>query len=270
MKGYLKSDACKYGTLGTKTKITYEDGSKAHVGDVVTVEYDDMLSKPELTFISKAGGEIFACGIRSYKENILNGKTYNGEFKIKLIKKYTELENGETHSGITVVLKPEKEKIMKFEDLKQGDKLTLRDDLVDGERYNGITYSDRMYCEQVVVKKTTPAGNILSTDDWYYSPQMFKELTQNQGKPNPKNQLKKSESPNQQAQSDPFLDKPIVEVADGGYYIFSGRTTIYISEELSGVWGMSSCSPQDYRNGLYNKRTGKALAYHNAYEERSK
>ena len=156
---------------------------------------------------------------------------------------------------------------LKFKKLKPGGKLTLRDDLKVGETYGLITYKMDMkrHSSILTVKGTSSneGGIIYFAEDskYYYSPQMFKEFMEESEK------LKDVKVPIK-VEIDPLFTKPIIEkTKNGEVYIFSGRTTTYIYPEL-GVWGISSCSPQDYKNGLYNKRTGMAIAYYNGYAER--
>jgi hypothetical protein len=215
-------------------------------------EYLDDCNHKQAEFFRK-NGFLYVAGIRG-KEFVLwyDGKMDTGDyFLAEDFEPYVELQ-------VKTKTKTKKEKDMKgklkFEELRIGDKLTLRDDLVVGKKYGGITYLKEMQENSGVVTVSSIDEDITLNEGYYrfyYSKEMFKEFIVT----------------TTEIKTDLLFDKPRIEKSNGEVYLFTGRSIIYINEEL-GAWGMSSCSPEDFKKGLYSERVGKAIAYFNAYEER--
>ena len=80
------------GTIGDKTNFTYEDGSKMNVGDLVElININNNIEKKETCICKVKDNSEFVMGIAG--EKIKHGISENKTWKIKLIKKYYEVEN---------------------------------------------------------------------------------------------------------------------------------------------------------------------------------
>lgn len=80
-----------YGTIGDETNFTYEDGSKMNVGDLVElIDINNNTKEESCICKNKDNGE-FVMGIAG--NTIINGISEYNSWKIKLIKKYYEVEN---------------------------------------------------------------------------------------------------------------------------------------------------------------------------------
>ena len=165
---------------------------------------------------------------------------------------------------------------MKFKNLKQGEKLTLRDDLTVGKTYGMTTYVSNM-----VRPSTEVTVNSFYVDleriyineckvGFIYSPEMFKEIlplkSQNKVKTDEVKSDKKSKVSEIKTKLhvDLLFDKPVIEETKEDVYIFSGRTTIYINKSL-GIYGVATVNSKELNT--YCKDTGKAIAFYRAYNK---
>ena len=165
-----KSAGIKFDTM----KKYIDDLKKHKVGDSVT----DCFDKYGFLYVVDIVDEVVH----------LWGNKYNGsgdKFLPEDFEPYVEPQ-----------VKIKKEKNMKgklrFEDLRIGDKLTLRDDLIVGKKYGDITYLKEMQEVSGVVTVLFIDKNISLNEGYYrfwYSKEMFKEFTTTQ-------YLSKNQNPN--------------------------------------------------------------------------
>lgn len=198
-------------------------------------------------------GFLYICGIREKGEVVL---WYN-----------KDEDTGDYFNPSDFELFEEKE-IMT---MRNGDKLTLRDDLIVGKYYGGLKYLDSMVKPNSNVTFRAYRGEgsdsikIYECDsDFNYSPSMFKNITQNKVKSDEIKQDKKSKVSDIRTKLhvDLLFDKPVIEETKEDVYIFSGRTTIYFSKEM-GCYGIATCHSNELSS--YNKEVGMSLAYRRSH-----
>ena len=206
----------------------------------------------------------------------------------KLFSWYENLKDGFTIAQLNKVLQtsydttvkfeyvggyPSQGKI-KFEDLKVGDKLTLRDDLVVGTMYGKTSYLFNMASpsKEVTVNHFDIGMERIYINEckigYIYAPEMFEEIlplqTQNKVKSDEVKSDKKSKVSEIKTKLhvDLLFDKPVIEETKEEVYIFSGRTTIYINKSLGG-YGVATCNSRELSS--YNKEIGMSLAYRRCF-----
>jgi hypothetical protein len=81
-----------FGNVGDPTKMTYKDGSIAHVGDLVAIYANDSKQLSE-SMVVKDSISTFVMGLLSFKENLVRG-VFSSIFRIELVKKYYDVEDG--------------------------------------------------------------------------------------------------------------------------------------------------------------------------------
>jgi hypothetical protein len=99
-----------YGNIGEPTRITYKDGSIAHVGDLVDIYENHGYEKRYLSesmIVRKKDSEPFVMGLYGYKDTFKNGVSRN--FTIELVKKYYDVEDGYYRGGILKVITHKKQ-----------------------------------------------------------------------------------------------------------------------------------------------------------------
>jgi len=92
-----------YGNVGDPTRMTYKDGGIAHVGDLVAIYANDS-KQPSESMVVKDSicSPAFVMGLLSFKENLVRG-VFSSIFRIELVKKYYDVEDGYYRGGILKV-----------------------------------------------------------------------------------------------------------------------------------------------------------------------
>ena len=105
LRGILFSTFTKeyFGRIGQETKMTYEDGGIVHTGDVVEVfDNGESIGNTFVCQDEEYNKNYFVMGL--YNTNFNNGISDCEEWSIKLVKKFSEVDDGEIIDGVKMIL----------------------------------------------------------------------------------------------------------------------------------------------------------------------
>lgn len=97
---FIKEDL---GRIGQETKMTYKDGGIVHTGDVVEVfDNGESIGNTFVCQDEEYNKNYFVMGL--YNTNFNNGISDCKEWSIKLVKKFSEVDDGEIIDGVKMIL----------------------------------------------------------------------------------------------------------------------------------------------------------------------
>ena len=91
------------GRIGQETKMTYKDGGIVHTGDVVEVfDNGESIGNTFVCQDEEYNKNYFVMGL--YNINFNNGVSDCKEWSIRLVKKFSEVDDGEIIDGVKMIL----------------------------------------------------------------------------------------------------------------------------------------------------------------------